>query len=80
MWDLYLVICEMGFRYENLMVFQIQLTKSLDAVPLTRDYMFEWERAQADKEKAGVVSPDQCGNRDDINGRTIRDDVGLKNF
>ena len=54
MWDLYLVICEMGFRYENLMVFQIQLSKSLDAVPLTRDYMFDWERAQAEKEKAGA--------------------------
>lgn len=51
MWDLYLVICEMGFRYENLMVFQIQLTKSLEAVPLTRDYMFDWERAQAGKER-----------------------------
>ena len=54
MWDLYLGICEMGFRYENLMVFQIQLSKSLDAVPLTRDYMFDWERAQAEKEKAGA--------------------------
>ena len=51
MWELYLIICEMGFRYENLMVFQMQLTKSLDAVPLTRDYMFEWERAQAAKER-----------------------------
>lgn len=51
MWDLYLIICEMGFRYESLMVFQIQLTKSLDAVPLTRDYMVDWERAQADKER-----------------------------
>jgi len=47
MWELYLVICEMGFRYLNLMVFQIQLTKRLDAVPLTRDYMFDWERKQA---------------------------------
>lgn len=55
MWDLYLVICEMGFRYENLMVFQIQLTKSLETVPLTRDYMFEWERAQAEKERASEV-------------------------
>lgn len=55
MWDLYLVICEMGFRYENLMVFQIQLTKSLEAVPLTRDYMFDWERAQAKKERAEEV-------------------------
>lgn len=53
MWDLYLVICEMGFRYENLMVFQIQLTKSLETVPLTRDYMFEWEQAQTEKERRG---------------------------
>ncbi len=51
MWDLYLVICEMGFRYENLMVFQIQVAKSLKAVPHTRDYMFEWERAQIEKER-----------------------------
>lgn len=50
MWELYLVICEMGFRYENLMVFQIQLSKSLETVPLTRDYMFDWERTQAAKE------------------------------
>ncbi|CAN0320149.1 unnamed protein product, partial [Discosporangium mesarthrocarpum] len=50
MWELYLVICEMGFRYENLMVFQIQLARSIDTVPLTRDYMIEWERAQAGRE------------------------------
>lgn len=50
MWELYLVICEMGFRHENLMVFQIQLSASLETVPLTRDYMFDWERAQAEKE------------------------------
>ena len=51
MWDLYLVICEMGFRYENLMVFQLQIAKSLNAVPYTRDYMYEWERAQLAKER-----------------------------
>ena len=51
MWDLYLTICEMGFRYENLMVFQIQLSKNLEVVPLTRDYMFDWERMQRAKEK-----------------------------
>ncbi|MEE2661452.1 MAG: cyclopropane-fatty-acyl-phospholipid synthase family protein [Pseudomonadota bacterium] len=51
MWDLYLVICELGFRYENLMVFQLQVAKSLNAVPLTRDYMFEWERKQLAKER-----------------------------
>ena len=52
MWELYLIVCEMGFRYENLMVFQIQLAKSLDTVPLTRDYMVDWERAQAEQERA----------------------------
>lgn len=52
MWELYLVICEMGFRYENLMVFQIQLSKSLETVPLTRDYMVDWERDRAEKDAA----------------------------
>ena len=47
MWEFYLISCELGFRYMNLMVFQLQLTKRLDAVPLTRDYMVDWERNQA---------------------------------
>ena len=51
MWELYFVICEMGFRYQNLMVFQMQLSRRLDAVPLTRDYMLDWERAQAARER-----------------------------
>ncbi|HSK40884.1 MAG TPA: cyclopropane-fatty-acyl-phospholipid synthase family protein [Arenibaculum sp.] len=41
MWELYLVGCEYGFRLQNMMVFQIQLTKRLDALPLTRDYMYK---------------------------------------
>ncbi|MBS0222548.1 MAG: class I SAM-dependent methyltransferase [Proteobacteria bacterium] len=40
MWEFYLAASEMSFRYDDLMVFQIQLSKTLDAVPLTRDYMF----------------------------------------
>jgi cyclopropane-fatty-acyl-phospholipid synthase len=47
MWELYLVICEMGFRHLGMMVFQMQLAKRLDAVPMTRDYMFDWERRQS---------------------------------
>ena len=27
------------------MVFQMQLAKAVDAVPLTRDYMLDWERS-----------------------------------
>jgi cyclopropane-fatty-acyl-phospholipid synthase len=34
-----LTACEMGFRYDRLMVFQIQLAKRVDTVPMTRDYM-----------------------------------------
>jgi cyclopropane-fatty-acyl-phospholipid synthase len=40
-WELYLARAEMQFRYLDTMVFQIQLAKKLDAVPLTRDYMFD---------------------------------------
>lgn len=45
MWEFYLVLCEIGFRFRSIMVFQMQLAKRFDAVPLTRDYMVNWERA-----------------------------------
>ena len=44
MFEFYLMSCEMDFRYLSTMVFQMQLTKDVNAVPVTRDYMFEWER------------------------------------
>ena len=44
MWEMYLAAAEMGFRYQNLMVFQLQLTKDQKALPFTRDYMHEAER------------------------------------
>ncbi len=47
MWEFYLAGCEMAFRRMGMMVAQIQLTKSIDAVPLTRDYMARWEQAHA---------------------------------
>jgi cyclopropane-fatty-acyl-phospholipid synthase len=39
MWEFYLASSEMSFRYRRLMVFQIQLARQQDAVPLTRDYI-----------------------------------------
>ncbi|MCZ0814150.1 MAG: class I SAM-dependent methyltransferase [Pseudomonadota bacterium] len=45
MWDFYLAASEMSFRYGGNMVFQIQLTKNQDTLPLTRDYITDWERA-----------------------------------
>ncbi len=45
MWEFYLVGCEIAFRHMGQMVFQMQLARRQDAVPLTRDYITEYERA-----------------------------------
>jgi len=47
MWEFYLAGCESAFRYMNQMVFQIQIARRQDAVPLTRDYMVDAERGVA---------------------------------
>jgi cyclopropane-fatty-acyl-phospholipid synthase len=39
MWEFYLISCEAGFRYGKQMVFQMQLAKAADTLPITRDYM-----------------------------------------
>jgi cyclopropane-fatty-acyl-phospholipid synthase len=39
MWEFYLASSEMSFRKQNMMNFQIQLTKRQGIVPLTRDYI-----------------------------------------
>jgi len=44
MWECYFAMCEVGFRHQGLMVFQLQLTKDRQALPLTRDYMYDSER------------------------------------
>jgi cyclopropane-fatty-acyl-phospholipid synthase len=44
MWEFYLASSEMAFREQNLMVFQIQLTKRQDVVPMTRDYIMREEQ------------------------------------
>lgn len=46
MWDFYLASAELTFRFGDLMVFQIQLTKRITTLPITRDYMLDWEREQ----------------------------------
>jgi cyclopropane-fatty-acyl-phospholipid synthase len=43
MWEFYLAGVEMGFRYQGTVVFQLQISKNVDAVPLTRDYIYDWE-------------------------------------
>ena len=39
MWEFYLAASEMAFREQDMMVFQIQLTKRQGVVPMTRDYI-----------------------------------------
>ena len=47
MWEFYLAGCEVAFRYMGQMVFQMQIAKRQDAVPLTRDYITDFERSHA---------------------------------
>jgi cyclopropane-fatty-acyl-phospholipid synthase len=39
MWEFYLCISELAFRYRGHMFFQLQLAKRVGAAPITRDYM-----------------------------------------
>lgn len=43
MWEFYLACSEMSFRKQNMMNFQIQLSKRQGVVPLTRDYILREE-------------------------------------
>ncbi|HEX5775970.1 MAG TPA: cyclopropane-fatty-acyl-phospholipid synthase family protein [Caulobacteraceae bacterium] len=45
MWDFYLAASEIAFRHRDHMVFQLQLARKIDAVPLTRDYIGPAESA-----------------------------------
>ncbi|MDE2577355.1 MAG: class I SAM-dependent methyltransferase [Hyphomicrobiales bacterium] len=39
MWEFYLALAEIGFRFEGECVFHLQLTRRHDAAPITRDYI-----------------------------------------
>jgi cyclopropane-fatty-acyl-phospholipid synthase len=45
MWEMYLVGAELAFRRGGHFVMQLQMAKAVDIVPLTRDYITDWERA-----------------------------------
>ena len=53
MWEFYLAGCEAAFRHSGLVVYQIQVSKRNDNVPLTRDYIAEWERSHSGQLAAG---------------------------
>ncbi|MCW2237092.1 SAM-dependent methyltransferase [Azospirillum canadense] len=57
MWELYLAGSEIAFRYQGHMVFQVQLARSVTAVPMTRDYMVNTERALLHPTPVAVPQP-----------------------
>jgi cyclopropane-fatty-acyl-phospholipid synthase len=52
MWEFYLASSEMSFRKQNVMVFQIQLSKRQGVVPITRDYIGREEQRLREVEAA----------------------------
>jgi len=43
MWEFYLLSCQAGFRWGNLVVFHMQLAHSNSTIPITRDYLYQPE-------------------------------------
>jgi cyclopropane-fatty-acyl-phospholipid synthase len=56
MWQFYLAGAEAAFRHGGLVNWQVQFIKSRDAIPMTRDYMFE-EEARL-READGAYTPE----------------------
>jgi cyclopropane-fatty-acyl-phospholipid synthase len=59
MWEFYLAASETAFRYQNLVVFQVQLAKRIKSLPITRDYMYKAERGIIEHE--GAEQPRMAG-------------------
>jgi cyclopropane-fatty-acyl-phospholipid synthase len=51
MWEFYLAASEAAFRYQGLVVFQVQLARRVDALPLTRDYMYDTEHQMMERDR-----------------------------
>ncbi len=51
MWEFYLAASETAFRYQDMMVFQIQITRDQEAVPLTCDYILGAEARLRERER-----------------------------
>ncbi len=52
MWEFYLELCAAAFRFRTLVVFQMQIARTIDAVPITRDYMYRGADAAAESAPA----------------------------
>ncbi|MDB5985063.1 MAG: cyclopropane-fatty-acyl-phospholipid synthase [Nevskia sp.] len=54
MWEFYLAFCEAAFRCEDVVVFQLQLARRNDSVPLSRDYI-DQRKAQLRQREARLT-------------------------
>jgi cyclopropane-fatty-acyl-phospholipid synthase len=54
MWEFYLASCEASFRCGDDVVYQIQISKQVDTLPVTRRYMAERELRLRQRERAGL--------------------------
>ncbi|CAN5369833.1 cyclopropane-fatty-acyl-phospholipid synthase family protein [soil metagenome] len=50
MWEFYLSMAEAAFRHEDIVIFQVQIARCQDAVPLTRAYLEQAEAWLKDRE------------------------------
>jgi len=57
MWEMYLAGCEGTFRHGPHCVFQLQLGRKRDAVPLTRDYLGQEKAVLERRERLAGISP-----------------------
>ena len=54
MWDFYLTACQYTFSHGRNLVYQMQLGRSRDAVPITRDYIAEADARYRAREPAVI--------------------------
>ena len=64
-WEYYLAGSEAAFRYQGLVVFQVQLVKRIDALPLTRDYIAYDEQQVRERDDIDA-RPRMAANRPDF--------------
>jgi cyclopropane-fatty-acyl-phospholipid synthase len=50
LWEFYLAFCEAAFRHEDVVVFQVQLARRTETVPLTRGYIEQGKQALRTRE------------------------------
>jgi cyclopropane-fatty-acyl-phospholipid synthase len=54
MWEFYLASCEASFRCGDDVVYQIQICRQVDTLPVTRRYIQEREARLIQRERAGL--------------------------